>query len=365
MSGQNRQRAYLVLADGTVFEGYAMGAAGVTVGEVVFNTCTASYQELLSDPTYYGQIVAQTYPLVGNRGVGQEDAHIMANGYIVREWCDAPTDTHGGVTLDAYLRQRGIVGICGVDTRRLTRVLRDKGYFNGAITDTLADKDALLEKIRAYTISGAVEAVTIREAQHIPCERPRFRVTVLDYGFPRAMLHSLTRRGCELTIVPAATPAERILADRPDGIVYSDGPGDPDDNPALVETIRTLLTAGRPALGIGLGHQMMALAVGGRIVKMAKGHRGSNQPVRICADGRIVVTTQNHGYDVEQGSVSPDVAAVSMVNVNDGSIEGLAYHTFPGLSVQFTPTEALGGYPETDFVFDAFLAQMEGDGRHE
>ena len=204
MESKRAKRAYLVLADGTVFHGYPMGAVGETVGEVVFNTCTASYQSLLSDPTYYGQIVAQTYPLVGNRGVEEDAAssNIMANGYIAREWCNTPSAMNGGVTLDEYLRKRNIVGICGIDTRRLTRALRDKGYFNGAITDSLNDFDALLHRIKAYTISGAVEAVTIQEPEHIPAENPLYRVTVIDCGFPRSMLGALTRRGCELTLVP-------------------------------------------------------------------------------------------------------------------------------------------------------------------
>lgn len=197
MGNKKAKRAYLVLADGTVFHGYSMGAAGETVGEVVFNTCTASYQSLLSDPTYYGQIVAQTYPLVGNRGVEEENAasNIMANGYIAREWYDTPCTGDGSLTLDEYLRRRNIVGICGIDTRRLTRALRDKGYFNGAITDSLQDFDALLRRIKAYTISGAVEAVTIREPEKIPAENPLYRVTVIDCGFPRYVLKALTRQG--------------------------------------------------------------------------------------------------------------------------------------------------------------------------
>ena len=248
MGNKKAKRAYLVLADGTVFHGYSMGAAGETVGEVVFNTCTASYQSLLSDPTYYGQIVAQTYPLVGNRGVEEENAasNIMANGYIAREWYDTPCTGDGSLTLDEYLRRRNIVGICGIDTRRLTRALRDKGYFNGAITDSLQDFDALLRRIKAYTISGAVEAVTIREPEKIPAENPLYRVTVIDCGFPRYVLKALTRRGCELTLVPAFTGAQEILAGKPDGVIFSDGPGDPDDAPCLIDCALSLIHISEP-----------------------------------------------------------------------------------------------------------------------
>ena len=234
---QEGKAAYLVLADGTVFHGYSMGAAGETVGEVVFNTCTASYQSLLSDPTYYGQIVAQTYPLVETGAwkrkmpppiLWQTDTS-RANGTI------RPAQGTEALRLDEYLRRRNIVGICGIDTRRLTRALRDKGYFNGAITDSLQDFDALLRRIKAYTISGAVEAVTIREPEKIPAENPLYRVTVIDCGFPRYVLKALTRRGCELTLVPAFTGAQEILAGKPDGVIFSDGPGDPDDAPCLID----------------------------------------------------------------------------------------------------------------------------------
>ena len=209
---RNPQKAYLLLEDGTLFEGLSMGKRGTAVGEVVFNTCTASYTSLLSDPTYYGQIVAQTYPLVGNRGVSAQNrsSDIMANGYIVREWCDVTAE--GELTLDEYLRTRGIVGLCGIDMRRLTRALRDKGYVKGAITDSLADKDALLERIRAYTISGAVEAITIREPQKIQAESEKYRVCVMDYGFPREILEGFIERGCSLDILPASYTAEQVCA---------------------------------------------------------------------------------------------------------------------------------------------------------
>lgn len=352
---QHTKKAYLLLEDGTVFEGFSMGKVGTAIGEVVFNTCTASYEDLLSDPTYYGQIVAQTYPLVGNRGVanGALESEIMSNGYVVREWCDAP---QGGVSLHEYLSKRGIVGICGIDTRRLTRVLRDKGYMKGAICETLEHQADLLSKIRAYTISGAVEAVTTQDASFVKAKESKYRVAVLNYGFPRATLEALSARGCDLDILPADCNAEQIKALSPNGIFLSDGPGDPDDNPILIENIKAITECGLPIFAIGLGHQMLALSVGAEIEKMPQGHRGSNQPVLICGTEQFMVTDQNHGYAVKQESVLPSMAEICMVNVNDGSVEGIAYKAFPAISVQFTPNGDADS--STSWIFDRFVEML-------
>ncbi len=354
---QQPQKAYLVLEDGTQFEGLSMGKVGTAVGEVVFNTCTASYTSLLSDPTYYGQIVAQTYPLVGNRGISAKNrtSDIMANGYIVREWCDVTEE--GEMTLDEYLRSRGIVGLCGIDMRRLTRALREKGYVKGAITDRIDDMDALMEQIRAYTISGAVEAITVRAPQHLDAAPANFRVCVMDYGFPREILDGFTTRGCSLDILPAFYSADQVRALSPDGIFLSDGPADPDDNPAFIREIAAMTKLGVPIFAVGLGHQMLALALGAQIEKMQQGHRGSNQPVLCANTNRLMVTEQNHGYAVRSESVSPDCAQIFLTNVNDGSVEGLLYRTFPGFSVQFTPsTDAASS---TSWVFDRFVQMMQ------
>ena len=359
--GNNAKKAYLVLEDGAIFEGYSMGAGGVTIGEVVFNTCTASYQELLSDPTYYGQIVAQTYPLVGNRGIEADGKYseIMANGYIAREWCNTPTDTRGGVTLDEYLRKRGIVGLCGIDTRRLTRVLRDKDYFCGAITDSLDNLDELLKKIKKYTIAGAVDAVTIKKPETIKSENSKYNVAVIDYGFHHSALKWFVERGCGLTLFPAETLPDEILKIRPDGILFSDGPGDPDDNPKLIENIKELMKSSVPSFGIGLGHQMMGLAAGGKVEKMPKGHRGSNQPVKILKSNKIMITTQNHGYAVADKSIKDEIAETVLVNVNDKTIEGIRYKKFPAFSVQFEPTDGRG-YQDTSWIYDEFINIMKG-----
>lgn len=355
---QNLKRAYLVLEDGTIFKGYSMGAEGVAIGEVVFNTCTASYQNLLSDPTYYGQIVAQTYPLIGNRGVEDDDgSHIMANGYIVREWCDRLTNVDDGLTLDEYLKKRGIIGLCGIDTRRLTRILRDKGYYNGAITNNLGGINYLMERIKEYSISGAIKAVTIKEPQRIEAPDSRFEVAVMDYGFPRRMLKPFTDRGVSFTVYPAFTQSSEVLESNPDGIYLSDGPGDPDDNMDIIENIKEFMASGKPIFALGLGHQMLAHAHGGKIVKMAKGHRGSNQPVRILENGKIMITTQNHGYAVDENSL-PENATVIMKNVNDGTVEGIRYSDINALTVQFEPLDG-NGFQDSAFIFDMYVKMLE------
>lgn len=356
MGSGNTERAFLVLEDSTVFSGYSVGKRGTTVGEVVFNTCTASYEEVLSDPTYYGQIVAQTYPLVGNRGI-EGEGDIVANGYIVREWCAAPSDAHGE-TLDAYLNRLGIVGICGVDTRALTRKLRGKGYVKGAITNSLDDMNRLLEQIRAYSIHGAVEAVTVKKTEVLLASSPKCKVGVLDYGTPHSLIDALLRRGCTVYQMPAGSTAEDIKAAGVEAVVFSDGPGDPDDNPQLIQNIREILPMNLPFIGIGLGHQMVALALGGKIEKMARGHRGSNQPVRRISDGRLFVTTQNHGYCVSREALDPALAEITMVNVNDGSIEAMKLLGYPGETYQFTPvdsTEITG----TSTIYDDFITRIE------
>lgn len=356
MRSGSTERAYLILEDSTVFSGYSVGKKGTTVGEVVFNTCTASYEEVLSDPTYYGQIVAQTYPLVGNRGI-EGGGDIVANGYIVREWCDTPSDVHGE-TLDAYLNRLGIVGISGVDTRALTRKLRGKGYVKGAITDSLENMNILLERIRAYSIHGAVEAVTVKMTEVILAPEVKYKVGVLDYGTPRSLIDALLRRGCTVYRMPAGSTAEDLKDTGVQAVVFSDGPGDPDDNPELIQNIHGILPLNLPFIGIGLGHQMVALALGGKIEKMALGHRGSNQPVRRLRDGRLLVTTQNHGYCVSREALDPALAEITMVNVNDESIEALKLLQYPGETYQFTPVDS-AEITGTGTIYDDFITRIE------
>lgn len=357
---KNRTKAYIVLQDGTVFEGYSMGKQGSTIGEVVFNTCSSSYSDILSDPTYYGQIVAQTYPLAANRGVNPETdgSQIMSNGYIVREWCDVYSDGNE-MNLDDYLKSRGIVGICGIDTRRLTRYLRDKGYVNGAITDSLDNLDELLVKIENYTVSGAVSEITIKEPLKMQGENAKYNVVAVDYGSPRKQLNAFLLNGCNVTIVPAFTSAEEIMKYSPDGIVLCDGPADPDDEPKLIENIKEFTKLNVPIFAIGLGHQMLALASGFKIAKMEKGHRGSNQPVIMSNSRKVMITTQNHGYTVDNSSVDTDVADIIMTNVNDNTVEGLKFKNFNGLSVQFTPKGDVDS--STGFIIRDFFKMMDGE----
>ena len=357
---RKRSAAYLILEDGTVFDGFSMGKTGTTIGEVVFNTCTSAYTDILSDPTYYGQIVAQTYPLAANRGVKPESdgSKIMSNGYIVREWCDVYSDGNE-MNLDEYLKSIDIVGICGVDTRRLTRYLRDKGYVNGAITDSLENKERLLKDIKNYTISGAVREISIKEPVEMKGIDAKYNVVAIDYGSPRKQLNAFLLNGCNVTFVPAFATAEEIIKYSPDGIVLCDGPADPDDEPLLIENIKKLTELNVPIFAIGLGHQMLALAMGFKIVKMAKGHRGSNQPVLIADTRKVMVTDQNHGYSVDADSVDPTIADIVMTNINDGTVEGLKYNKFTGLSVQFTPKGDAGS--STGFVIRDFFKMMDGE----
>lgn len=351
-------KAYLLLEDGTRYQGYAMGAEGDAVGEVVFNTDMTTYQDLLQDPTYSGQIVVQTYPLIGNRGVdpvGQ--SRLVASGYIVREWCVEPTDAHEFVTLDEYLRQQGIVGLCGIDTRALTRHIRNHGVMNGMIVTSLDNEAALIEQMKAYRVPPVIGKITVSAPQRFEAAEPQYELAVPDYGFRRSILAFLQQRGCSITVYPAYTPAADILAASPDGIVLSDGPGDPWDNPGIVEIIRELVKSGKPVFGWGLGHQLMAVAAGYTIEKLPVGHRGSNQPVRNLDTGRVMVTEQNHGYAVALDSVDEQGDAF-LRNVNDGTVEGIRYKNAPVLTVQFEPADG-NGYQDTAWVFDAFVDMVK------
>ena len=350
--------ATLLLEDGTEYQGYSMGAEGVAFGEVVFNTDMTTYQDLLMDPTYSGQIVVQTYPLIGNRGVDPvSESRLVASGYIVREWCVEPTDAHEFVTLDEYLKQQNIIGLCGIDTRALTRHIRDHGVMNGVITPTLDNREELIRQAKAYRVPPAVGAITVSEPRRYAAENSRYELAIPDYGFRRSILEYFLRRGCSCTLYPAHTPAAELLASGPDGIILSDGPGDPWDNPEIVEIIKELSDSGKPLFGWGLGHQLMAVAAGGSIIKLPVGHRGSNQPVRDSRSGRIMVTEQNHGYTVDESSLDTGKADVFLHNVNDGTVEGVRYLDHPVFTVQFEPSDG-NGYQDTAWVFDEFVSMV-------
>ncbi|MGI6736483.1 MAG: carbamoyl phosphate synthase small subunit [Anaerovoracaceae bacterium] len=356
-------RAWLILADGTEFKGWSLGVPGTTIGEVVFTTGMTGYQETLTDPSYYGQIVTQTFPLIGNYGLNAfdpESSRVWLSGYIIREWCFEPSNFRSKTDLGAYLEQQHIVGIYDIDTRALTRRIRESGVMNGAITTEYPkDKEALLEKIRAFRIEEAVQHVSLKQEELYAVDNPIARVVLMDFGYKSNILRSLNQRGCDVVVVPWDTPPEEIIRRRPDGLMLSNGPGDPEDNPQLIANLRTLLQTDIPILGICLGHQLMALASGGRTAKLKYGHRGANQPVKDVDLDRVFVTSQNHGYAVVSESITADIGRVSHYNVNDGSCEGIVYSRPNTFTVQFHP-EAAAGPQDTQYLFDRFIANMTG-----
>ena len=350
------KKGYLILQDGQVFEGVRFGAETNTVGELVFTTGMCGYVETLTDPSYAGQIVMQTYPLIGNYGIIREDFEgaCCVKGYVVREYCDTPSNFRADCDLDTYLKEQGVPGLCGVDTRELTRIIREHGVMNAAICDEIP---ADLTPIKTYAITGVVEAVSCKEPDRYQAEgEERFRVSLLDYGAKRNIVRELQKRGCTVTVLPATTSAEEILAADPDGVMLSNGPGDPAENTYQIEQIRKLL--GKvPMFGICLGHQLTALAAGGSTYKLKYGHRGVNQPVRDLNGVRTYITSQNHGYAVDGDTVK--LGKVRFVNANDGTCEGIDYPELKAFTVQFHP-EACTGPKDTSFLFDQFVELMKG-----
>lgn len=355
------KKGYLILQDGQVFEGVRFGAETDTVGELVFTTGMCGYVETLTDPSYAGQIVMQTYPLIGNYGIIREDFEgaCCVKGYVVREYCDTPSNFRTDCDLDTYLKEQGVPGLCGVDTRELTRIIREHGVMNATICDEIP---ADLTPVASYAVTGVVEAVSCKEPTVHPAEgEERFRVSLLDYGAKRNIVRELQKRGCTVTVLPASTSAEDVLAADPDGIMLSNGPGDPAENVYQIEQIRKLL--GRvPMFGICLGHQLTALAAGGSTYKLKYGHRGVNQPVRDVAGVRTYITSQNHGYAVDSDTVK--LGKVRFANANDGTCEGIDYPELKAFTVQFHP-EACTGPKDTSFLFDRFVDLMKGGDKFE
>ncbi len=349
--------AYLVLSNGTVFEGRRVGATVDRIGELVFTTGMEGYIETLTDPSYYGQIVTQSFPLIGNYGIIEEDfeGDSALFGYVCRELSDTPSNFRSQYTVDEYLRRRGIPGIVGVDTRQIVRITREEGVMNAMICGRVPDD---LGSIRDFSVVNAVRSVTCREPALYPAEgEKRCRVTLIDYGLKRNIVRSLQRRGCEVRVVPADTPAGAILADDPDGIMLSNGPGDPKENVSEIAELKKLIGK-KPVFGICLGHQLTALAMGGDTIKLKYGHRGGNQPVRELSTGRTWITSQNHGYAVVADSLK-GVGEEAYVNANDGSCEGMRYPGLDCMTVQFHP-EACSGPKDTGFLFDRFMEMMGG-----
>ena len=351
------RKAYLVLADGTVYEGQGFGAETDCVGELVFTTGMVGYIETLTDPSYAGQIVMQTFPLIGNYGIIEDDfeGNTHARGYVVREWCDTPSNFRSQYDLDAFLKRRGIPGICGLDTRALTRRIREQGVVNATICSKVPDD---LSDVIAYRVTGVVNEATCAAASVHPAEgEQKHRVALINYGAKRNIARELQKRGCEVTVFPATVAAEDILGGGFDGVMLSNGPGDPTENTFCIAQIAKLL-GNIPLFGICLGHQLTALAAGGRAEKMKYGHRGANQPVKEVGGSRTYITSQNHGYAILPDSIRR--GNLYFVNANDGSCEGIDYPGLNAFTVQFHP-EACSGPRDTAFLFDRFISMMGGD----
>jgi len=357
------QKAYLLLENGTVFEGKSFGVTGTAIGEVVFTTGMTGYQETLTDPSYYGQIVLQTFPLNGNYGINKEDYESKksyVNGYIVREWCELPSNFRSEDTIDHFLKEQNVIGLYNIDTRQLTRIIREKGVMNGMITteDVYKDMEQRLRQIREYRIVDALSEVSVQKQEVFFTENAQYNVVMMDFGYKKHILDNLLRYNCNVTIVPYNTAAAEILDLHPDGIMLSNGPGNPADYMEIVTVIKTLIESGIPIFGICLGHQLTALAQGGETVKLKYGHRGANQPVKDLTTERIYITSQNHGYAVIADSINPSVGTLGFINVNDHTCEGINYHNAPVFTVQFHP-EANGGPLDTVYLFERFIKLMK------
>ncbi|MDT8718937.1 glutamine-hydrolyzing carbamoyl-phosphate synthase small subunit [Clostridium sp. 19966] len=345
-------KASLILENGMVFEGRAFGYLEEAVGEVVFNTGMTGYQEVLTDPSYYGQIVTMTYPLVGNYGVNLEDGESEApkvKGFIVREACDYPNNFRCEMKLNDYLKNHKIVGLEGIDTRALTKILRNNGTMKGIITLETLSEDYVKNKLDSFTNKEAVKSVTTKESYTIQGKGKH--VAIMDFGIKENIIRSFKARGCKLTVFPATAKAEEVLKVNPDTIFLSNGPGDPEDLPEAIENIKKLIGK-KPIVGICLGHQLLALALGGKTSKLKFGHRGWNHPVKDLEENRVYITSHNHGYYVSQ---VPEEVEVTHVSMNDNTVEGMRHKTLPIFSVQFHP-EACPGPKDVDKIFDKFLA---------
>lgn len=352
-------RAVLALEDGTIFIGESIGAKGTSIGEVVFSTNMTGYQELLTDPSFVGQIVALTYPIVGSYGINTDDAQsekIHLKGFIVRELCHEPSNFRCEGTLNDYLKDNHIVGIQGIDTRALTRIIRDKGTMNAIIsTESDFELNNWIEKVREHRLDNPVELVTSKEVKHF--EGAGKKVAIIDYGVKRSIVKCLQMRNCEVFIFPANTKAEDILAIDPDGILLSNGPGNPKDCTNQVQIIKELIGK-KPIFGICLGHLLVALAHGFDTVKLKHGHHGGNYPVKDVRSDRTYITSQGHNYVVVAQSLDIKKAQVSHKNINDETIEGIEYIDSPTFTVQFRP-DASPGPRDTEFLFDRFIELMD------
>lgn len=345
---------YLTLQNGTRFTGKRFGAGGDVLGELVFTTGMTGYIETLTDPSYYGQIVIQTFPLIGNYGVIPSDCESKkpwVSAYIVREKCDMPSNFRCELTLDEYLKKSGIIGVYGIDTRELTKIVREAGVMNAVISSKPV-KD--FEKLESFSVKNAVKSVSCTQVEYFGSP-DGLKVAVWDFGAKDNITRELVKRGCYCIKVPASYTAEQILALEPQGLMLTNGPGDPSENFEIIKNLKKL--AGKlPIFGICLGHQLFALAMGGKTVKMKYGHRGSNQPVKNVKNGRVYISSQNHGYEVLSSSLVGR-GELSYINANDQTCEGFNYPALNAFTVQFHP-EACGGPRDCAFLFDKFIKNV-------
>ena len=353
-------KIYICLANGDIFEGKSFGAKGEVTGELVFTTGMGGYIETLTDPSYFGQIVMQTFPLIGNYGFIDDDMECeksAVKAYIVREYCDAPSNFRCGKTLEQYLTENNIVGVYDVDTREITKTIREYGVMNAVITANPSTVD--MDKLKAYKVENAVKSVSSQKPYMSGSDEHKFNVVLIDYGTKKNIVRELNKRGCNVAIVPYNTKAEDILSLDPDGIMLSNGPGDPEENVEAIEELKKLVGK-KPIFAICLGHQLLALSQGAETSKLKYGHRGVNQPVKNLETGRTYISSQNHGYAVENDTVEKTGGKISYINANDSTCEGIDYPEKKAFSVQFHP-EACSGPHDTRFIFDKFIAMMGGN----
>lgn len=350
-------KGQLILENGIIFEGQCFGKVCDTVGEVVFNTGMTGYQEVLTDPSYYGQIVAMTYPLIGNYGINLDDMQSSSpkvKGFIVRELCKVPNNFRCEIDLDIYLKKNNIVGIEGIDTRQLTKIIRSSGTMKGIITAGNLNEEEIKSYFDGFSNTEAVDMVSTDKTYTLG--HGEYKIGVLDFGIKSNILNSFAERNCELTVFPAHTSAEELLSHGFDGIFLSNGPGDPTDIPDVIDTVKKLL--GKvPVAGICLGIQIIALSLGAKTEKMKYGHRGCNHPVKNLITGKVTITSQNHGYVVNKESLNDDLE-ITHVNINDGTVEGLKHKTLPVMGVQYHP-EACPGPRDSNIIFDEFMSMYK------
>lgn len=357
--GEAVMERLLVLEDGTIYRGFAFGSDIFRIGELVFNTSMTGYQEIITDNSYCGQIITMTYPLIGNYGINGDDNESLEPalfGLAVRDYCPEPNNWRSRETLDQYLKQKGIPGIYGIDTRALTLKIREAGTMKAAMTAADADTDTLVSQLRsADYLHDQVKRVST--ARPFPVPNRGHKVVLMDFGEKLGIIRELSKRNCDLIVVPWNTDAEQIMEYRPDGVMLSNGPGDPADIPEAIDTVRRLL--GQVSIfGICLGHQLISLACGARTFKLKFGHRGSNHPVKNLSTGRVEITAQNHGYSVDIGSLAGTGLEVTHESLNDKTCEGVRHQEFPVFSVQYHP-EASSGPHDSNYLFDEFITLMD------